>query len=68
MGKADLNPEISEYLGILHFVSCSCSGYLQGKEVYIALYCSIEISGKIEIKTISFENQHVVAICNQVQI
>ena len=39
--KADLKPEILEYLGILHFVSCSRSGYLQGKEAYIALYYSI---------------------------
>ena len=45
MGKADLKPEISIYLGILHFVSYSHSGYLQGKETYIALDCSIEISG-----------------------
>ena len=28
--KADLKPEILEYLEILHFVSCSRSGYLQG--------------------------------------
>ena len=39
--KGDLKPEILEYLGILHFVSCSRSGYLQGKEAYIALYYSI---------------------------
>ena len=45
MGKANLKQEISEHHGILHFLSHSHSGYLQGKEAYIALYCSIEISG-----------------------
>ena len=43
MGKADLKQEILEYCGILHSVFCSCSGYLQGMEAYLALYCSIEI-------------------------
>ena len=37
MGKADLKQEILEYHGILNFVSCSCSGYLHGKESYMAL-------------------------------
>ena len=45
MGKADLKQEISEYCGVLHFLSHSHSGYLPGKESYIALYCSFEISG-----------------------
>ena len=39
--KADLKPEILEYLGILHFVSCSRTGYLQGKATNKALYYSI---------------------------
>ena len=47
MGKADLKYEISEYHGVLHFLSHSLSGYLQSKETYSALYCSFEISGKI---------------------
>ena len=58
MGKADLKQEISEYRGVLHFLSHSHSGYLQGKESYIALYCSFEISG-----TNLKQNQYVTASC-----
>ena len=37
MGKVGLKQKISEYHGVLHFLSCSHNGYLQDKESYIAL-------------------------------